>query len=163
MWQKNLSLIKWTDYTRRTISHHSQYLDNSPGFPTWSSWCVSTALPSPGYFLLFRALQQHELNLRSIRGKKISFTQIWILLCQETLCPSVGCTNSSSSFSMLLVNISPRGASEAKERTISVGSVLLVVPLGYFRASWPWCQNCPSLGCISSWPICAPQRVFASP
>ena len=46
------------------------------------------------------------------------------------------------SFSMLLLNISPRGASEAKERTISVGSVLLVVPLGCFCTPWPWCQNC---------------------
>lgn len=61
------------------------------------------------------------------------------------LCPGVGCTNSSNYFFIALHNLSPRGASEAKESIISVGSVVLAVPLSCFCTSWPWCQNCPSL------------------
>ena len=72
--------------------------------------------------------------------------------------PDVGCTDSSTSFSTPLPNISPRNASEAKERTISLGSVLWAGPLGCFCNSASWNQDCPSLGWISSRPMHASGR-----
>lgn len=136
MWQKNLLLIKWTDYVRRTISHHSQYfhMETVLAFQVMCEYSTALSRILSALQSLTRAAKPEEHR----GGGKTSFTQTWIHLSEEMLCPGMGCTDSPNSFPMPLLNISPMRCLEAKERTIYVGSVLQVVPLSCFCTSWPW-------------------------
>lgn len=121
-----------------------------------SSRCLRAALPSPGCSLPSRAfLQQLNLECQGKRENshkyKFRFLRKW---------SGMVCTKYSNTFTMLLLDSISRGASKARERTISVGSVLPVGKLGYLCTSWHQCWNFPLLGWTSSRPMHAPERAL---